>query len=209
MAMTERALVESANGEPLAEAIGGVVTVVLAILGLAHIVPNYLVPIAVIVFGAVLMTHGATLMSEYSQVARANAAVHVSGGVSAVFLAGAAGIVLGILALLGIEATALTAIAVIAYGAVLVLSANSSLHLHALRTIRTEGQPEMVGEDILTGSGGFLAMTGLSAVVLGILALAGFDPAILVLVSLLAMGATIVFTGTAFAGVMLTFFRAT
>jgi len=54
----------------------------------------------------------------------------------------------------------------------------------------------------LAGSGSFLGMAGLSAIVLGILALAGFDP-----VSLLRMGATIVLTGSALAGVMLTFFR--
>lgn len=207
MAVTETALVESANGEPFAEAIGGAVTIVLTILGLAHVIPNYLAPIATIVFGAVLLTHGTTLMSEYRRLARTNAAIHVSGGVSAVFLAGAGGIVLGILALLGIEPTLLASVAVIAYGAVLVLSANSSLHLHALRTVKTEGQTAMIGDDMLTGSGSFLAMAGLSAVVLGILALAGFDPAVLVLVSLLAMGATIVLTGSTLASVMLTFFR--
>jgi hypothetical protein len=213
MAMSEGVLVESPNGEPVAEAIGGTVTVVLAILGLAHVVPNYLAPIATIVFGAVLLMRGVALFSEYAKVMPPT--VQVSDGISAVFMAGAGGIVLGILALLGIEPMMLIAIAVIAYGGVLVLSANSSLHLRVPKTTKaqghrgTEGHPDTVpmSEDISTGSGGFLAMAGLSAVVLGILALAGFSQEILVLVSLLAMGATMVLAGTALAGLMSMFLR--
>jgi hypothetical protein len=138
--------------------------------------------------------------------------VQFGGGISAVFLAGAGGVVLGILALLGIYAMTLSAIAVIVYGAVLVLGANSSLHLQALKTEGPEGaaehrRTELIATDLLAGSSGFRAMAGLAGVVLGILALAGFTQEILVLVALLAMGATIVLAGTALAGAMLAFFR--
>jgi hypothetical protein len=212
MSMTDRALVESGNGEPFAEAVGGIVTVILAILGLAHVAPNYLVPIATIVFGAVVLNHGVGLLSEYGHLIRpgtATPAVHMSGGISAVFLVGAGGIVLGILALLGIDAAVLCACAVIAYGAVLVLSTNSTAQMHSMHAAGTEGvsNREVMAEDIISDSGRFLSMAGLGAVVLGILALAGFNASVLILVALLALGAAIVLTGSALASVMLTFFR--
>jgi hypothetical protein len=97
------------------ETIAGLVTVVLTILGLAHVVPEFLVAIATIVFGGALLLRGAATISEYARMnvpAAASPAVSSIGdsGVSAVFLAGAAGVVLGILALLGIGTTQLTAI---------------------------------------------------------------------------------------------------
>ena len=51
---------------------------------------------------------------------------------SAVFLVGAAGIVLGILALLGIHPDLLMPIAAIAYGTALVLSSNAVWHLYVI-----------------------------------------------------------------------------
>jgi hypothetical protein len=211
MAMTERALAGSGNGEPFAEAVGGIVTVILAILGLAHVIPNYLVPITTIVFGAVLLGHGAGLLSQLARPGIAMPAARVGSGVSAVFLVGAGGIVLGILALVGIDPLVLSACAVIAYGAVLVLSANSTVQVHTMQAARTEGVPGggMMAEEVISETGGFLAMAGLAAVVLGILALAGFAQAVLILVALLALGAAIVATGGALTTVMMTFFRTT
>jgi hypothetical protein len=52
-------------------------------------------------------------------------------------------------------------------------------------------------------------MAGLAAVVLGILALAGFTQEILILVALLVVGASIVVSGGALSTAMMTFFRTT
>ncbi|MGH8269675.1 MAG: hypothetical protein ACRES1_06390, partial [Steroidobacteraceae bacterium] len=50
------------------DAIGGIATAVLAIIGLAGWRPELLAGVATIVFGAALLIQGGTLLSEYSQV---------------------------------------------------------------------------------------------------------------------------------------------
>ena len=89
------------------DAIGGVATIVLAIIGLSGAKPEMLVAIATIVFGAALLVQGGAILSEYVGIIFPDGAGSMEefGGssVSALFMAGAAGIVLGILALVGVE----------------------------------------------------------------------------------------------------------
>jgi hypothetical protein len=140
-----------------ADAIGGLATVVLAIIGLAGVHQPLLVAIAVIVFGVALMIQGGAMLSEYAGIifpsgAKAPAAGQLGGSnLSSVFLAGGAGIIFGILALLGIEAAGLTAIALIVFGAALVLSSNAVWHLYTLKhAAMTSGVAEsMPGSEVL------------------------------------------------------------
>jgi hypothetical protein len=117
-----------------ADAVGGIATVVLAIIGLTGVHPEVLASIATIVFGAALLIQAGTMLSEYAYVmyprGGGEAATEFSGGsVAALFIVGAAGIVLGILALLAMYTEMLAAIAVIAFGAGLVVSSNAVWHL--------------------------------------------------------------------------------
>jgi hypothetical protein len=186
----------------MGETVAALATVVLTILGLAHVVPEFLVAIATIVFGAALLLHGSMVIAEYARVnqraaSSAGSGVQVGdGGLSAVLLAGAAGIVLGILALLRISTHELTAIAVIAFGAALILGASLALRVHLLKLSLATGDErsqrlpgDALAGDLLSSSAGIFGLTGLSAIVLGILALAGFAPVVLVLIALLALGA--------------------
>lgn len=191
----------SRNTTSNAEIVAALATVVLTILGLAHVVSEYLVAIATIVFGATLLLHGSAVIAEY---ARANTRAATTapsvvqtgdGGLSVVLLAGAAGIVLGILAILGISTHELTAIAVIAFGAALILGASLTLRVHLLRLSsaiadeRTQRLgSEALASDLLSSTAGIFGLTGLAAIVLGILALAGFAPVVLVLIALLVLG---------------------
>jgi hypothetical protein len=205
-----------------ADAIGGIATIVLAVIGLAGIRPELMVGIATIIFGAALLVQGGALLSEYAGMifpsgVRATSVDHVGGSsLSSVFLVGGAGIVLGILALLGINSLALTSIALIAFGTALVLSSKTVWHLYTLKhatmmTGEDEGTPgsEMLASEMASGSAGMQALTGLSAVVLGILALAGtgVDSVILILVALLALGATVVLTGSTLGGTVMRFMK--
>jgi hypothetical protein len=214
----EGKMAEETGSNSIAEAIASIVTVILAILGLAHVVPNFLVAIATITFGATLLLHGAGMFGEYARLARQAAtnasAVLGGGGLSAVLLAGAAGVILGILALLGVSPMELTAIAVIAFGSALVLSSNSALRLHFFRLAlaRSDERIQHVAGDMLAGellssSSGTYGLVGLAAIVLGILALAGFAPVILVLVALLALGAVTVINGVDLGGVLMSTFQ--
>lgn len=209
-------MAEETSSNPVAQAIAAIATVILAILGLAHVAPNFLVAIATITFGAALLLYGATMLAEYARLARQASAATASmlggGGLSAVLLAGASGVVLGILALLGIAPAELTAIAVIAFGSALILSSHSALRMHLFKVAVTRPDAQRVAGDVLAGellssSAGTYGLVGLAAIVLGILALAGFAPVTLVLIALLALGGVTVVNGVDLGGVLVSTFQ--
>ncbi|MCQ4189489.1 MULTISPECIES: hypothetical protein [Methylocystis] len=208
----------------LIDAIGGVATIVLVICGLVGIAPPMMVAIATIVFGVALLIQGGAMLSEYTQVVFPGgvrtASIEQMGGnsLALVFLVGAAGIVLGVLSLLGISAAVLTPVAVIGYGTALLLSSNAVWRLYVLRRASAQmetvvGQSQYVGAEMLasemaSGSAGIQALAGLAAIVLGILALAGNTADLtLNLVALLALGSTIVLTGSTLSATVLSFMR--
>jgi hypothetical protein len=202
----------------IGEAIGSIVTIVLTVLGLAHVAPTFLVAIATIAFGAALLLHGGATLGEYARLiaqgGQGRSAVVGGGGLSAVLVAGAGGVILGILALLGISTLELTAIAVIAFGSALILSSNSALRLHFFKLAmmtpdqRSPGLPgDMLAGELLSSSAGIAGLTGLTAIVLGILALAGFSPVNLVLIALLALGSVNVINDIDVTGTMVSTLR--
>ncbi len=211
---------EAAAYGGLVDAIGGIATAVLAIIALTGYAPDMLGAIATIVFGAALLIQGGTLLSEYSGLlfpsgAAASSAASESfagDGLAAMFLVGASGIVLGILALLRIAPATLIAVAVIAFGAALVMSSGSVRHLYRLQTLarRASGKQsghEFVAGEMASGSAGVQLVVGLTAIVLGILSVAGVRSAILTLVALLVLGITVILTGTTVSGMIMSFMR--
>lgn len=191
-----------------ADAIGGVATAVLAIIGLSGLHSDMMIPIATIIFGAALLIEGGTMLSEYAHIAFPPGATtgvaneFSGGGVSAAFAAGVAGIVLGILSLVGIHPVALTAIAVIVFGCALLFSSSAVSHLHTLKRCAAPAKEWRSGADILAtemaqGSSGMQALAGLAAIVLGILALILTISGVLTLVALLVLGVALVLTGSA------------
>ncbi|RNJ49621.1 hypothetical protein [Methylocystis hirsuta] len=208
----------------LIDAIGGVATIVLVICGLVGIAPPMMVAIATIVFGVALLIQGGAMLSEYTQVVfpggvRASSVEQMGGNsLALVFLVGAGGIVLGVLSLLGISAPVLSPVAVIGFGTALLLSSNAVWRLYVLRRASAQmetavGQSQHVGAEMLasemaSGSAGIQALAGLAAIVLGILALAGNTADLtLNLVALLALGSTIVLTGSTLSATVLSFMR--
>ncbi len=201
------------------DAIGGVATIVLAIIGLSGARPEMLVAIATIVFGAALLVQGGAILSEYVGIIFPEGAGPISmeqfGGssISALFMAGAAGIVLGILALVGVESAILTSVSIIAFGAGLLVSSNSVSQLHALKRAAetsqgvAEGGAAVVAHEMASGSAGVTALAGLAAVVLGILALCDVHAIVLQLSALIALGATLVLTGSTMSATVLNFMR--
>ncbi|KAF0209910.1 MAG: hypothetical protein FD139_2097 [Methylocystaceae bacterium] len=217
----ESAFRETAAYGGLIDAIGGLATVVIAIVGLSGVNAPMMASIATIVFGVALLVQGGTMLSEYAQIIfpAGSRTTNVEGfggsSLSVVFLVGVAGIVLGVLSLLGIEPATLTPIAAIAFGSALVLSSNAVWQLHVLgqESLRSRDQAGAGGSEILAsemafGSAGIQALSGLAVIVLGILAIAGAaNDLTLNLVALLALGATIVFTGGSLSATLLSFMR--
>ena len=78
----------------LVDAVGGIATIVLAVVGLAGVNPPLFAAIATIVFGVALLIQGGTMLSEYAQIifppdAKSSTVEHFGGGsLSAVFLVG-------------------------------------------------------------------------------------------------------------------------
>jgi ABC-type microcin C transport system duplicated ATPase subunit YejF len=125
-----------------------------------------------------------------------------------------AGIVLGVLALLGVRAPILTSVAAIAFGGALIISASSVWALLTSRSVaaRFETRNTMlqrVAAEIAAGSSGVQAMAGLAVIVLGILAVSGIYTEELALVALLVAGAAVVMTGSTLSGTMIGFMRPT
>jgi len=214
--------VESGSAETAAyggliDAIGGIAAGVLAIIGLTGFDPEGMAGIATIVLGAAFLVQAAAILSEYAHVLFQAGAVSapsdgVAGdGLAAMFLVGAGGIVLGVLALLGIAAAVLTAVAVIAYGSALVLSSSSMRALYQLRgqhtLVASRNGHELLAGQMASGSAGIQLLSGLAAVVLGILAVAGHLPRVLTLAALLVMGVTVLLSGSALSGLVLSFVR--
>jgi hypothetical protein len=101
---SESPAAEAAAYGGLVDAVGGIATAVLAIVALAGYQSGVLAAITVVVFGAALMIQGGTMLSEYGSIVfpvGSTGATWVQdfsgGGLPAMFLVGAAGIVLGFL----------------------------------------------------------------------------------------------------------------
>jgi hypothetical protein len=191
-----------------AEAVGGIATIVLSIIALSGTVTTFLLAIATIVFGAALLIEGTSIATDYAHM-RSSVPGDVleigAGGLASVFLSGVTGIILGVLALLGIAAPVMTSVAVIVFGGALLLSASSTLNLHTLK-IRMSG--DVVASEMMAGTAIAQALVGISAVVLGILAVAGHASSVLTLVGLLVLGAGILTTGNGMNNAMTSMFRA-
>lgn len=200
------------------DAAGGIATVALAIIALAGLVPDVLMAVATIVFGAALIVQAGALLSEYSGISFPSTALASTaatdslsgGGVGVMFLVGVSGIVLGILALLSIVPLVLCAAALIAFGGALLLGSASVRNVHQLQTAMrraggatTQGGNEILAGEMAAGSAGAQVLTGVAAIVLGILALSGVHSLALVLVGLLVVGASNILAGGTLSGMMM------
>lgn len=207
---------ETATYGGFVDALGGIATIVLAVIALSGVKSDILLSIATIVFGAALLIQGGAMLSEFAQIeVAAEMPASTSGaGLSGLFLVGVAGIVLGVLALLGVYPLILTSVAAIAFGGALVVSASAVWQLLTSRSVASRFQSRgsmlnAIASDVAAGSSGVQGMAGLAVIVLGILAVSGTYSLALTLVALLVAGAAIVMTGSTLSGTMIGFMRST
>lgn len=215
---TERGFASAEATGTIAEAAGGIAVMVLAIIGLARAEAAPLTSIGILVLGAALLAEGTAVAGEYMQAIKDTSATPVdvqagTGMTMEIFIGGAV-LVLGILSLIGVSATSLAPVAVIAAGALMLVSAPTMLQLNEIRR-QSDGVSEQA-QSLMRASAasvsGIQILTGLTAIVLGILALAtggtavagvastGQEAAHLTLVALLVLGAALTFNGTALTG---------
>jgi hypothetical protein len=180
----------------LTEGAAGVAVIVLAIVALAGVSTHVLASIAAIVIGGGLMMQAMNSAAEqFRPLAVPATAVAVqrtelSGDVLVDCLCGVAGIVLGILALVGAGGTALLSAALIVYGGALLVGGAASARLPGL-----------------VAPSGMEMLIGLAAVVLGIISVLMAGAAMLVLIGFLAVGAALLLVSAAFGNAVTQFFR--
>ena len=185
--------------------------VVLSILDLAGIFPPDLAAITVIALGVVLGCQGANVVLRYTDLlyeagATPNPRVmEVGRGITAEFLGGLAGVVLGILALLQIAPMTLMSAAVITYGGTLLLTRSESVSL-ALTGKENEAVRQLM-ESMGRATASAQVLTGVSALALGILGLVGLVPSIMILVALLATGTSMLLRSSFASGLLLDLIR--
>lgn len=206
----EKRLEKALVGSSIAAAVSGAAAIILSIIGLAAIEPKIMISVAAIVVGAGLLSEGSTLAAEYSGIlSRTRRSfwnkVEFGSGFSAEMLIGIAAIVLGILSLLNVSPLVLTSIVVIMLGAALLFSSGARTLLNSMRleTPENRKRAETVAHAALTTATWMQLLLGLVAIALGVLALVGIAPFILNLVAMLAIGASMLLSGAAVSGRML------
>lgn len=204
----------ASDAEPvglLTEGAAGIAAVVLAVIALAGVSVGILASIATIVIGVGLMVQAFNSAAESSRMAQAAAGADVGGEVMVDCLCGVAGIVLGILALIGISTAHLVPGALIVFGGALLLGGAISLRPRNISIASPGTEPRIVSFQGSAAAGGMEILIGIAAIVLGILALILVAPAagILALVGLLAVGVALLLVSATFSGAVMRMFTAT
>ncbi len=198
---------ETLIGGAGAEAIAGIGAVALSVIGLAHVYPDVLLAISGIAVGIGLLLEGSSLAVEHRKLLSLIAPdklehINVDMGMSVEVIAGLTAVVLGILSVLALNPDVLMPAAAIVVGTALLLSSGTTARLNALRLAGqdVEGPALHVAREMVNGSAMTEVLVGISAVVLGILALIGVVPTVLTLVAFLAIGGSLALSGSAIGG---------
>jgi hypothetical protein len=203
----ERKMLQVAGAGATTGAVGAAAAIVLAIVGLAGALSTGMMSVATIVLGAAMLSDSGAIGARYGRLARESwagedrvARLELGGGISAGSLAGLTGIVLGIMALLGVAPVSLCSVALIVFGAGMLLGSAAKARLASLSTgvYGLSERTRAVIDEALTVSAGAEVLVGVGAVVLGVLALLGIQSTTLVLVGSLCVGAALLLSGSAF-----------
>jgi len=180
-----------------AEALAGAAAVVLAILGLAGMMPMVLAPIGVIAAGAAFLFQGAAVASRHRRLAieAGGGDREIEAGTSAEIVGGLAGITLGILSLVGIETMVLLAVSAIVFGGTLLFG--SPVVYRVGKAEAGMGVSDEIVGLTTSGAAGAEALVGIASITLGILALVGLASQTLVLVAVLCIGGAELLSGGA------------
>jgi hypothetical protein len=187
-------------GSTVAEAVVGLGALAITIIGLANVYPWLLATVATIALGAAFVFEAGDVGRRFSYLATDEESMGTSawGGMTAGFLAGCAGIALGVLAILNVVPHTLIPVAIVVYGAALVMDSNTQSNLSELEGQRfgLRGFSQEIARESASSLSGIKVLVGLGAITLGILAIIKIAPETLCLVALLAIGAATLMSGS-------------
>jgi hypothetical protein len=213
MAMFQDGRGLASEAEPLGlltEGAAGIAVIVLAVIALAGTASGALASIVTIVVGVGLMVQAFNSAAENSKVMAANTTSFpdLGGGVMVDGLSGVTGIILGILALAGINTPYLVSSALIVFGGALLLSGAIGLPPRASQST-VPGQAQVATYQGLAATGGMEILIGIAAIVLGILSLIFVGSWVLALVGFIAVGAALLMVSATFSGTIMRLFTTT
>jgi hypothetical protein len=161
--------------------------------------------ISAIVVGVALIAQGGAIAARLDELIRELGAsgrrTQIGGGVGAEIIGGGAAIVLGILALVGVDPGTLLPVAAIVLGGTLLFGGGAQPELAAVDGHGVSPRVADATRRMVQASGGVFALAGIAAAVLGILSLLGIGPFLtMVLVSTLVVGAAVLLNGGALTG---------
>lgn len=192
----------------LTEGAAGIAVIVLTVIALAGISTGALTSIAAIVIGVGLLVQAFNSAAEEARVTTPDAslgaqAIALAGEVMVDCMCGLTGIVLGVLALVGINAAHLLPAALIVFGGSLLLSGAISMRPRTLSVSGPGAEPRIVSHQGSPAASGMEILIGLAAIVLGILSLIIAPSGVLVLVRFLTVGAALLVVSASFSGAAL------
>lgn len=199
----------------LTEGAAGIAVIVLTVVALAGISTLTLASIAAIVIGVGLMVQAFNSAAEDARWTVPNTSVSAvnatfGGEVMVDWACGLTGIVLGVLALVGVNSAHLLPPALIVFGGGLLLSGAISMRPRTMQVatqVSTAGaERQMVAYQGSPAASGIEVLTGLAAIVLGILSVIMAPFGVLVLVGFLVVGAALLMASASFAGAALRLF---
>ena len=198
----------------VSEGVVGAGAATVAVIALTGVFPQILLCVATITAGSALMLQGGAIAGRFSALIHEASAGRIGsselgGGMTAEFIGGVAGIVLGILSLLNIYPLVLLPAAVVVLGGALILGSGIAARMNMLLVERIESRKiaREIARQAISAAAGVQVLIGVGAVTLGILALAGLSPVLLSLVAVLAVGISGLLSGTAFAGRIVNMFQ--
>jgi hypothetical protein len=189
-----------AGGSTL-ETLGGLAAVVLSVVGFQER-PIEMCAIATIAIGVALLSQGASIMARWGHTAAKlqgskpdrNELVE---GVSTEVFGGVVGIILGVIALIGIKPAVMLPVAALVFGGSLLLGGAAQPDLVYLAPEKNPSYARATFRAI-QASGSIMVLVGVAAAVLGILGLLGVGPPLsLSLVAMLSIGFALLFAGGA------------
>jgi hypothetical protein len=210
----EKRAMEFVAGGSLAQGIAGTGAIALSIIGLAGVFTPFMAAIATILVGVALLFEGGAVGARFSTLMHDTGggrlgAVELGSGMTAEFLGGVAGIILGILSVMGLFPMVLVPVAAIVFGGALLVGTGVTMRLNDLEIERVCDSQESrhVARAAVRSATGVQVLAGLGSIVLGILAVLSMVPMVLALVAMLSVGFSNMLSGSAVTGRMLSAFH--
>jgi len=199
---------EVLTSSSMMETVAGGAALVLSIVALAGIEGIALSAIACIVLGLALLMQGWAIGARYTHLIHEtesglwSTSAELGSGITVGFLAGGAGIVLGLLTLLGMAETVLLPVAAIVFGGALLLTCGATSKMNYVRMIggTAEREQQMLARGGVASAAALQVLLGIGAVVLGILAVLHVHWILLMLIAFLAVSTSVIFSGAAVSG---------